>query len=249
MASLPYADAPLPPRILLADDNPDNAALIALFLEGAPYRLEKAANGRQAVERHFAAPYDLIFMDLEMPGMDGYEATRAIQAREREEGRPAVPILALTAHALTEHRERCRQAGFTAFLVKPVRRASILTALAEHLGPPTEASRPSAPEPTAAAAPDRERLRSILPIFCNTCEESLAAVEQALVDDDMEVVRREGHRIKGSARSFGFPELGQAGEDLERAGGRGDAPAARTALKQARDRLAQAKKELAGDAS
>lgn len=236
---------PQPPRILLADDNPDNAALIALFLEDAPYRLEKACDGRQAVERHFAAPYDLIFMDLEMPGMDGYEATRTIRSRERQEGRPPIPILALTAHALTEHRERCRQAGFTDFLVKPVRRAAILAALAEYLGPPTAPDPPAEPKTTTATAPDRERLRPILPIFCRTCEESLAAAEQALADDDMEGVRMQGHRIKGSARSFGFPEIGQAGEDMERAGSRGDAPAARTALKQARDRLAQAKKELA----
>jgi len=244
MVPPPFADAPLPPRILLADDNEDNVALIALFLEDAPYRLETASDGRQAVDRHIAAPYDLIFMDLEMPDMDGYEATQAIRARERQMNLSPVPILALTAHALNEHRERCRQAGFTDFLVKPVRRAAILSALATFLGETVD----PAPRPAKGTSPepDRERLRPILPLFYSTCEESLATAEQELATGNLEGVRLQGHRIKGSARSFGFPAIGQAGETLEQAGGTGDVPAVRAALSQARDLLALARREFAG---
>jgi CheY-like chemotaxis protein len=134
--------APRPPRILLADDNQDNVALLALYLENAPYHLETAANGVEAVQCHTAAPFDLIFMDLEMPVQDGYDATRAIRNLERQQqvGKP-VPILALTAHAMDEHRQRCRQAGFTDFLVKPVRKAAILAAIDRYLQTGT-ASRP-----------------------------------------------------------------------------------------------------------
>lgn len=233
------------PRILLADDNQENVVLLALYLEGLPYQLEMAFTGRQAVECHTARPYDLIFMDLEMPDMDGYQATEAIRTTEQQNDHPPVPILALTAHALSEHRDRCLQSGFNDFLVKPVRRAAILEALAKYLSPGAEASAPpSAPVQEDVIAPDKERLRKILPIFCKSCEEALAEAEQALEAGNLEQVRMQGHRIKGSARSYGFQELGQAGAAMEDAGQKDDGPAARTALVRARDLLVQARREL-----
>lgn len=240
MAPPPDAVAPGRQRVLLVDDNPDNVALLLLFMEDAPYRLETAGNGREAVDLHAARPYDLIFMDLEMPFMDGYEATKAIRAQERQSGAGPVPILALTAHALGEHRQRCRQAGFTDFLVKPVRRATILAALTKFLDRPT--SHPEVRTPPADQ-PSRERLGPILPLFFTTSEQALAAADLALRQGDMETARQQGHRLKGSARSFGFPEIGQAGEDLERASAAGDPPAARAAWLRARDWLALARRQ------
>jgi len=245
MVSPPHVGAPLPPRILLADDNQENVALIALFLEGLPYRVESAFTGRQAVECHTEKPYDLIFMDLEMPDMDGYQATATIRAMEEQGNLPPIPILALTAHALSEHRERCLQSGFTDFLVKPIRRASILEALAKYLAFPKDATGPAAgADDTHTVAPDRERLRQILPIFCQSCEEALAEAEQALDAGNLERVRMQGHRLKGSARSYGFMQLGQAGAAMEEAGEKDDGPAARTALRQARDLLVLARRAV-----
>lgn len=249
MAPLPQADMPSWPRILLADDNPDNMALIALFLEETPYRLETVTNGREAVDRHAVAPYALIFMDLEMPGMDGYEATLAIRALEQRWGVAPIPILALTAHALPEHRQRCRQAGFTDFLVKPVRRASILEVLSRYLGAPPATPEPSdedRPAPKIPDAPDRDRLRPLLPLFFTTCEEALATANLALTMGDLETARFQGHRLKGSAHSFGFREIGLAGEALERAGGDGDTQAAQAAWLRARDLLALARRDMSG---
>jgi CheY-like chemotaxis protein/HPt (histidine-containing phosphotransfer) domain-containing protein len=238
-------DAPLPPRILLADDNQDNVALIALYLERAPYRLETAENGRQAVERHMAAPFDLIFMDLEMPVQDGYDATRTIRQWERQQRKSPIPILALTAHAMDEHRERCRQAGFTDFLVKPVRKAAILAALDRYLGRAVApGDRPAPATPRPAAQPDRERLRPLLPLFFTTCEETLDAANRALALGELETARGQGHKLKGAARSFGFTEIGQAGEALELAAGDGDAKAALASLLLARELVAQARREL-----
>jgi len=236
--------APLPPRILLADDNQDNVALLTLYLEDAPYRLETAANGVEAVQCHTAAPFDLIFMDLEMPVQDGYDATRAIRNLERQQhvSKP-VPILALTAHAMDEHRQRCRQAGFTDFLVKPVRKVAILAAIDRYLGSGTAAEAPAPPHPIQ---PDRKRLRPLLPLFFTTCEETINAANRALALGDLEAARAQGHKFKGSARSFGFWELGQAGEALELAAGDGDAKTALASLLLAKELLAQARDEVDG---
>ena len=225
------------PRILLADDNQENVVLLALYLEGLPYQLEMAFTGRQAVECHTARPYDLIFMDLEMPDMDGYQATEAIRTTEQQNDHPPVPILALTAHALPEHRQRCHEAGFTDFLVKPVRKAHIFAALSRHLGTAV---------PPAAAPPDKERLRPLLPLFFATCDQALTEANRALALGDLETVRLQGHKLKGSTRSFGFFELGLAAEALERAGEDKDAKAAMAALTRARDLLALARREVTG---
>jgi CheY-like chemotaxis protein/HPt (histidine-containing phosphotransfer) domain-containing protein len=229
------------PRILLADDNQDNTTLIQLYLEGTPYRLELAANGREAVDRYAAATYDLIFMDLEMPVLDGYEATRAIRVLERQRSdQPHIPILALTAHALPEHRQRCHEAGFTDFLVKPVRRAAILATLARYLGGTSTAAAPEPPQP------ERERLRPLLPLFFATCDQALDETNRGLALGDLETVRAQGHKLKGSASSFGYWELGLAGEALERAGGDEDAKAALAALTRARDLLDLARQDIDG---
>jgi CheY-like chemotaxis protein len=233
-----------PPRILLADDNQDNTALIVLYLEDAPYRLETAANGREAVDRFAAAPHDLIFMDLEMPVLDGYEATRAIRVLERQRGgsRP-IPILALTAHVMAEHRRRCHEAGFTDFLVKPVRKVAIMAALARYLGNSAE---PAGPTPPKSAQPDKERLRPLLPLFLATCEQTLGEANRALALGDLETARAQGHKLKGSARSFGYWELGLAGEAMERAGEEEDAKAALTALARAKVLVTLARQDIIG---
>lgn len=107
-------------RILLVEDDERNRLLFAIFLKKIPHQLETAESGEEALAKHFADPYDLIFMDIEMPGMDGYEATETIREREAEEGLPPVPIVAVTAHAIKEAEEQCRQSGCTGYLSKPL---------------------------------------------------------------------------------------------------------------------------------
>ena len=100
------------------------------FLAGTGAIVETAEKGRVAVERHSAQPYDLILMDCHMPDMDGYEATAAIRAQ----GKAAeVPIIAVTASALAEDRERCRRAGMNGYIAKPLRRDELLQAIAAAL--------------------------------------------------------------------------------------------------------------------
>lgn len=118
-------------RILVAEDNDISFAVVRSCLEKAGYDVTRARDGREAVD---AAPHaDLILMDVEMPGMDGVEATQQIRSRERRRGGEPVPILALTAHALQEYRDRCLAAGCTGYLSKPIRLPLLLEAVASAL--------------------------------------------------------------------------------------------------------------------
>ncbi|MEO5367423.1 MAG: ATP-binding protein [Magnetococcus sp. WYHC-3] len=121
-------------RLLLVEDSEDNRMLIQAYLRHGPYHLEMAVNGLEALEAVRRMDFDLILMDLQMPVMDGYRATQLIRQWEREHGRPAIPIVALTAHALPGDEERSLQAGCTAHITKPIRKSRLLEALAKHLG-------------------------------------------------------------------------------------------------------------------
>ncbi|MEW6281976.1 MAG: response regulator [Candidatus Eremiobacterota bacterium] len=106
-------------RVLLAEDHSVNRTLVALLLEQAGHSVTAVENGREALEKATREAYDVILMDLEMPEMDGLEATRALRLREREGGGPRTPVVALTAHALKGDRERCLEAGMDHYLAKP----------------------------------------------------------------------------------------------------------------------------------
>jgi PAS domain S-box-containing protein len=116
-------------RILLADDSPANVFLIKSYLANEFVDLDVADNGKIAAERATSADYDLILMDVQMAEMDGYSSTRIIREWEKENRRPPVPILALTAHALPEEVAKSIEAGCTAHLTKPVSKQTILDAI------------------------------------------------------------------------------------------------------------------------
>ncbi|GAB6039988.1 PhnD/SsuA/transferrin family substrate-binding protein [Endothiovibrio diazotrophicus] len=139
----PKEEAPSPPltagscagrHLLLAEDSADNRQLVEAYLKGKGCTLEWAENGEQAVARAKRGGVDLILMDMQMPVMDGYRATREIRRWEERERRPPLPILALTAYALDGDRERSLAAGCNAHLSKPIRKGQLLEALGRWLG-------------------------------------------------------------------------------------------------------------------
>ena len=155
VASAPAQPAPMaasrPLRILLAEDSPDNRLLIAAYFKRLPYQIETAENGKVAVEKFCSGRYDLVLMDIQMPVMDGYTAVRTIRAWETEHRRPATPILALTASTLDDDIRRAFAAGCNAHIAKPVRKATLLTAIEETLL--LVAAGTGKPAPPATAAP------------------------------------------------------------------------------------------------
>jgi len=118
-------------RILLAEDSDDNRLLLLSYLKKCPYQVDIAENGAVAVKKFREGTYDLVLMDIQMPVMDGYTATREIRAWEREHRLKETPIIALTAYAYKEDRQKSLEAGCSGHLVKPVKKAGLLEAIAE----------------------------------------------------------------------------------------------------------------------
>ena len=125
----------LPLAILLVEDLEDNRDLIELFLKGRPYRLDMAENGAVGVQKFQSDTYDLVLMDIQMPIMDGYQATSAIRAWEQSQGRETTPIIALTANAFKEDVEKSQAAGCTAHLTKPIKKQTLMEAILAHAKP------------------------------------------------------------------------------------------------------------------
>ncbi|GAB7082046.1 hybrid sensor histidine kinase/response regulator [Megalodesulfovibrio paquesii] len=121
-------------RILLVEDSEFNAFVVASYLKGTPCRVTVAQNGEEGLRLFGEHRFDVVLMDMQMPVMDGYTATRAIRELEAVEGLPPTPVLAMTAHALEEERDRSLQAGCSAHLTKPVTRQELLDAIGRHVG-------------------------------------------------------------------------------------------------------------------
>ncbi len=116
-------------RILAVDDNEPNLHLLRLYLEKENVILETARNGQEALDKFMSTPFDAVLMDVEIPVMDGPETTRRIRQFEAQTNRPAVPIIALTAHAFEQFRTICKDAGCTDFIAKPFKKTQLLDSL------------------------------------------------------------------------------------------------------------------------
>jgi signal transduction histidine kinase/DNA-binding NarL/FixJ family response regulator len=127
----PDGDAPI--RILLADDSPINRLLVEEHMRHLPVRVDAVADGAAAVERFAADTYAAVLLDIRMPVLNGREAARAMRRLEEKHGRTAVPIVALTAGVLDDERAAAQDAGITDILAKPLKRQTLLDALARHL--------------------------------------------------------------------------------------------------------------------
>ncbi len=121
-----------PLHILLVEDNVTNRLLMQAFLKNTPYKIDIAENGEICVEKFKAGKYDLILMDIEMPVMDGYTATKEIRKWEKENRQKATPIIALTAHALKEHIQKSLEAGCNVHLTKPIKKMDLLAAIKKY---------------------------------------------------------------------------------------------------------------------
>jgi two-component system, sensor histidine kinase len=126
-------NGPLRGRILLAEDEPASQAVVSSMLVHLGFEVDAVADGVEALAAYAASAYDLVFMDGMMPELNGFDATRAIRATERAEGRPRTPIVALTAAETDEDRALAREVGMDDYLPKPVRLADLGRVVQAHL--------------------------------------------------------------------------------------------------------------------
>ena len=249
-------------QILLAEDHVVNQKVAVNFLKGMGHRATVVADGRAAVEAWQASSFDLILMDVQMPVMGGFEAVAAIRAEEARGGLAAIPIVAVTAHAMKGDRDRCLASGFDDYLPKPIRsddlRAVIdrLTAGKPAEAVPAEPPTPPAPAPSefdhAAALEglggDEQLLAEVIGLFLEDCPRLLGELEAAIDRSDRGALKRLAHTVRGVAGNFAAPLVVQAARDLEdceRAGDWADTRAAFGRLRAAIDRVRPALDALA----
>ena len=200
-----------PLRVLLAEDNPVNLRVARTVLEKQGHVVVEAHDGREALEHVRRNDCDVVLMDVQMPEMDGLDATRAIRELEVASGRH-VPIVGLTAHAMKGDRERCLSAGMDGYVAKPLRPAVLEAAILEAIGVQTPAARQEAPSPSPAVldeaglialvSSDAQTLADLANLFLDDGSRRAEAIRVALDAGDLAAVRKAAHALKGSAGSL-----------------------------------------------
>ena len=262
-AGLGAAPAPLSARldgcaVLLGEDNPFNQQVARELLEQAGAAVVVANQGEEALAAMAGQRFDCVLMDIQMPVMDGLEATRRIRANPDLAG---TLVVAMTANAGVDDRTRCLEAGMNEFLTKPVVPELLAATIARCLG------RTSAPVPDVAtmsssaagdpahpaavgglldmgqlgitASGDRAKMRKYAFMFLEAAREALPEIDAALAVGDLEGAGRVGHRIKSSARAVGARDFGAVCEDLEAQPGRQQGRSGPTSTAQARALVAR----------
>lgn len=229
-------------RVLLAEDNPINQMVALRTLQRWGCAVKCVGSGPEALEAARADRYDIILMDMQMPGMDGLEATRAIRRHEAEVG-GHVPVVALTANVMPADRERCLKAGMDDYLSKPLRPDELRACLAKWVD--REASpAPAKPKKRAgrkAGAWNPEALsevsqndlafeRELIQEFLSQTSQMLERCRDHAVEGEFEDLARLAHALKGSGLSVGATRVGEAAATLELAGAAGDGAQAGLAL-------------------
>jgi two-component system, sensor histidine kinase and response regulator len=220
--------------VLVAEDNAVNQALIRRLLEKAGHQATVVPSGAEAVEIAAREPFDLILMDVQMPGMDGFTATAAI--REHERGRDArTPIIALTAHAVSGYRERCLAAGMDGYLAKPIRLPELSRLLEMYGGAAPAAEKPASTlwdceRARANAGDDPALLAELLSIFVHEAPQLLQRIREAVQAGDAVRLEREAHALKGELGCIGAPSVAERARRLEESGRGGSLQGASAAV-------------------
>jgi PAS domain S-box-containing protein len=240
-------------RILMAEDNITNQQVAIGILEKFGLRVDAVANGAEAVRAVAALPYDLVLMDVQMPEMDGFEATQRI--RTTEGPRCNVPIIAMTAHAMTGDRDRCLAAGMNDYVAKPVSPRALADVLNKWLSNETAAGGPQAfaAGSTSKAAPpasaagtdpavfdlaalmarlmdDKVLARRVSDRFLEDLPQRIVALQACLDAQDVAGAGREAHSIKGASANVGAEILRAIAFEMEMSAKSGDLAAVATRL-------------------
>lgn len=233
-----------PLRVLLAEDSVVNQKLVVGLLERHGHTVFVANNGKEALAALQSQDFDLVLMDLQMPEMDGLEATAAIRAKEKRTG-SHVPIVAITAHAMKEDRQRCLEAGMDEYLAKPIHAGQLFDTIQTVLdldalspAPPPVPTLPETEEMDWAVAlrtvnGDHELLHAVVDAFLDESPRLITAIGEAIARGDAGALHVAAHTLKGSMHYFGAMRAFEQAYELEkmgRDGNLGNASAALTVL-------------------
>ncbi|MDA0745180.1 MAG: response regulator [bacterium] len=220
-----------PLHILLAEDNAVNQRLAVGLLENRSHRVRVASNGQEALDVLEAEHFDLVIMDVQMPDVDGFEATARIREREQITG-GHVPIIAMTAYAMKGDQERCLASGMDAYVSKPVQAQELFRAIDTVLGQVVKE------EPLRDAGGDQEVFNKdellervdgdealfdeLIGLFLEDCPTVLADIRAAVEQKDGEELERAAHRMKGMAGNFSAGPVVAVAHRLEGMGREGN---------------------------
>ncbi|MBN1866615.1 response regulator [Candidatus Sumerlaeota bacterium] len=231
-------------RILLAEDNPVNEKLAVRILERMGHRVDSVPNGLEALHALAERSYNLVFMDIQMPEMDGLDATRRIRNGDFSVLDPGVPIIAMTAHAMSEDRKRCLAAGMDDYVTKPIEVSEIVAAIdrivQKHRGgkeplPSPARDRTAVRTPAAKPKPegpeeepvfrlqevlervgqDESLLLELIAMFLERLPEQIRTIRDAHANRDATTLEREAHSLKGAAANVGAARLRTAAARVE----------------------------------
>jgi len=220
-------------RILVAEDSLVNQQLIVALLEGQGHNVTLANNGREAAEAADASAFDLILMDVQMPVMDGFEATSVIRTREKESG-IHIPIVAMTAYALKGDQERCLQAGMDNYISKPIRAQDLFDMIDHMFAEMKQRAEEGSLAPDAVNWPSVLQVangnKSVAKEMLKTASQELmqlmTTIHQTLTGDDYEGLRYAAHAMRGSGWYFGATSVCELTGKLEEVAGLHDRSAA-----------------------
>jgi PAS domain S-box-containing protein len=246
-------------RILLAEDNLINQKLTVRMLEKQGHQVVVTNNGREALSALDREPFDLVLMDMQMPEMDGFEATAAIRAKEKTTGKH-IPIIALTAHAMKGDRERCLAAGMDAYVSKPIQLRELSEAIENLFGRGNGKRNGEAissvgeafdrAKALEAVGGDQELLREVAALCIESAPEHLSQIQAAIAGRDCRALERAAHTLKGMVSNFGARAAQEAALSLEMMGRRQDLTCVEDAfatLELELRRLAEALRPLVGE--
>jgi CheY-like chemotaxis protein len=227
-ATAEYPESTTSLHILLAEDGLVNQKVAVNLLQQRGHKVTVANNGQKAVDALDSQSFDAVLMDIQMPSMDGFEATAVIRERESESG-GHIPIIAMTAHAMKGDRERCLEAGMDGYIAKPIRAKDLYYTLeatvARVRGSQTRKSETSEEKDIldrdqilerTGASP--ETLKEIVELFAVESEKLLKRMRDAISNEDPSELQRAAHTLKGSVRIFGAERAAAAALRLETIG-------------------------------
>jgi CheY-like chemotaxis protein len=228
--------APRALHVLVAEDNQVNQLVATRIFEKLGHRVTVVNNGREALSAVQSSKFDLIEMDVQMPEMDGLNATMAIRAWESATG-AHIPIIAMTAHAMRGDSERCLAAGMDGYTSKPIRVRELEQAIGLLIRPENSARMPASEAGQAGGIIDhaallagvdgnRRLLGEIVRLFLADCPQLLTKIKETIRHGDAAALGRAAHALKGSVGNFGAKSAFAAAERLETMGRTGDLAAA-----------------------